>query len=110
MRIQQLAAEAKKRARRVTEAVSRCPPQLLDIRGVGTDSAAALYRIVITRRRRDTRTRLYLERRTDPSSWRGILNVHKAADRNSSPRPGTGGPSTIRRPGLAETGLAIRAT
>ncbi|MES5824765.1 transposase [Streptomyces sp. RG80] len=101
----------KELARRVTKAVRRCRPELLDIIGVGPDSAAALliaagdnperlaseasfaalcgvspveqssgktqrrrlnrggnrqvnaalYRIVITRLRRDTRTRLYLE-------------------------------------------------
>lgn len=113
-RIQQLTAEVKELARRITKAVRRRHPQLLDIIGVGPDSAAALliaagdnperlaseasfaalcgvspveqssgktqrrrlnrggnrqanaalYRIVVTRLRRDTRTRLYLERRT----------------------------------------------
>ncbi|MFK0174169.1 IS110 family transposase [Streptomyces sp. NPDC090306] len=112
--IQQLTAEAKELARRVTTAVRRCHPQLLDIVGVGPDSASALliaagdnperlaseasfaalcgvspverssgktqrrrlnrgghrqansalYRIVVTRLRRDARTCLYLERRT----------------------------------------------
>ncbi|MEJ8662253.1 transposase [Streptomyces halotolerans] len=41
-RIQQLTAEVKELARRVTKAVGRCHPQLLDIIGVGPDSAAAL--------------------------------------------------------------------
>ncbi len=113
-RIQQLTAEVKELAHRVTSAVRRCHPQLLDVIGVGPDSAAALliaagdnperlaseasfaalcgvspveqssgktqrrrlnrggnrqanaalYRIVVTRLRRDARTRLYLERRT----------------------------------------------
>jgi transposase len=104
----------KELACRIAKAVRRCRPELLDIIGVGPDSAAALliaagdnperlaseasfaalcgvspveqssgktqrrrlnrggnrqanaalYRIVITRLRRDTRTRLYLERRT----------------------------------------------
>ncbi|MGW2426841.1 IS110 family transposase [Streptomyces sp. NPDC001709] len=113
-RIQQLTAEVKELARRITAAVRRRHPQLLDIVGVGPDSAAALliaagdnperlaseasfaalcgvspveqssgktqrrrlnrggnrqanaalYRIVVTRLRRDARTRLYLERRT----------------------------------------------
>ncbi|MFD7781447.1 IS110 family transposase [Streptomyces sp. NPDC059753] len=113
-RIQQLTAEVKELARRVTKAVHRCHPRLLDVIGVGPDSAAALliaagdnperlaseasfaalcgvspveqssgktqrrrlnrggnrqanaalYRIVVTRIRRDARTRLYLERRT----------------------------------------------
>ncbi|MFF2409939.1 hypothetical protein [Streptomyces sp. NPDC058092] len=40
--IQQLTAEVKELARRITKAVRRSPPQLLDIIGVGTDSAAAL--------------------------------------------------------------------
>ncbi|WP_406486115.1 IS110 family transposase [Streptomyces phaeochromogenes] len=113
-RIQQLSVEVKELARRVTQAVHRCHPQLLDVIGVGPDSAAALliavgdnperlaseasfaalcgvspveqssgktqrrrlnrggnrqanaalYRIVVTRLRRDARTHLYLERRT----------------------------------------------
>ncbi|MGW2900902.1 IS110 family transposase [Streptomyces sp. NPDC001212] len=113
-RIQQLTAEVKELTRRVNQAVRRCHPQLLDLVGVGPDSAsalliaagdnperlaseasfaalcgvspveqssgktqrrrlnrggnrqanAALYRIVVTRLRRDPRTRLYLERRT----------------------------------------------
>ncbi|MER5201341.1 IS110 family transposase [Streptomyces sp. NPDC002755] len=113
-RIQQLTSEVKELACRVTKAVRRCRPELLEIIGVGPHSAAALliaagdnpermtseasfaalcgvspveqssgktqrrrlnrggnrqanaalYRIVITRLRRDTRTRLYLERRT----------------------------------------------
>ncbi|MGW3850277.1 IS110 family transposase [Streptomyces fagopyri] len=113
-RIQQLTAEVKELARRTTKAVRCWHPQLLDVTGVGPDSAAALliaagdnperlaseasfavlcgvspveqssgktqrrrlnrggnrqanaalYRIVITRLRRDGRTRLYLERRT----------------------------------------------
>ncbi|WP_455770791.1 IS110 family RNA-guided transposase [Streptomyces canus] len=113
-RIQQLTAEVKELARRTTKAVRIWHPQLLDVIGVGPDSAAALliaagdnperlaseasfaalcgvspveqssgktqrrrlnrggnrqanaalYRIVITRLRRDDRTRLYLERRT----------------------------------------------
>ncbi|MFE6946691.1 IS110 family RNA-guided transposase [Streptomyces chartreusis] len=113
-RIQQLTAEAKELARRLTKAVHRSHPRLLDIVGVGPDSAAALliaagdnperlaneasfaalcgvspveqssgktqrrrlnrggnrqanaalYRIVVTRLRRDARTRAYLERRT----------------------------------------------
>ncbi|WP_449343323.1 IS110 family transposase [Streptomyces rhizosphaerihabitans] len=113
-RIQQLTAEVKELGRRVTKAVRRCHPQLLDIIGVGPDSAAALliaagdnperlaneasfaalcgvspvdqssgktqrrrlnrggnrqanaalYRIVVTRIRRDARTCTYLERRT----------------------------------------------
>ncbi|MEH0449654.1 IS110 family transposase [Streptomyces sp. B21-102] len=113
-RIQQLTAEAKELARRTTKAIRCWHPQLLDVIGVGPDSAAALliaagdnperlaneasfaalcgaspveqssgktqrrrlnrggnrqanaalYRIVITRLRRDARTRLYLERRT----------------------------------------------
>lgn len=113
-RIQQLTAEVKELARRVTKAVRHRHPQLLDVIGVGPDSAAALliaagdnperlaseasfaalcgvspveqssgktqrrrlnrggnrqanaalYRIVVTRIRRDVRTRLYLERRT----------------------------------------------
>lgn len=113
-RIQQLTVEVKELARRVTKAVRRCRPQLLDIVGVGPDSAAALliaagdnperlaseasfaalcgvspveqssgktqrrrlnrggnrqanaalYRIVVTRLRRDARTGIYLERRT----------------------------------------------
>jgi transposase len=113
-RIQQLTSEVKELACRITKAVRRCRPELLDIIGVGPDSAAALliaagdnperlaseasfaalcgvspveqssgktqrrrlnrggnrqanatlYRIVITRLRRDTRTRIYLERRT----------------------------------------------
>ncbi|MDQ8706077.1 IS110 family transposase [Streptomyces sp. LHD-70] len=113
-RIQQLTAEVKELARRVTKAVRHRHPQLLDIIGVGPESAAALliaagdnperlaseasfaalcgvspveqssgktqrrrlnrggnrqtnaalYRIVVTRLRRDPRTRLYLERRT----------------------------------------------
>ncbi|MFE1559075.1 IS110 family transposase [Streptomyces sp. NPDC058734] len=41
-RIQQLTAEAKELTRRVTQAVRRCHSQLLDIIGVGPDSAAAL--------------------------------------------------------------------
>nr|WP_328825900.1 transposase [Streptomyces ureilyticus] len=41
-RIQQLTAEVKELARRLTNAVRRCHPQLLDIIGVGPDSAAAL--------------------------------------------------------------------
>ncbi|WP_443042262.1 IS110 family transposase [Streptomyces sp. B21-105] len=113
-RIQQLTSEVKELTSRITKAVRRCRPELLDIIGVGPDSAAALliaagdnperltseasfaalcgvspveqssgktqrrrlnrggnrqanaalYRIVITRLRRDARTRLYLERRT----------------------------------------------
>ncbi|MGW3818694.1 IS110 family transposase [Streptomyces sp. NPDC005046] len=113
-RIQQLTVEAKELARRLTKAVRRSHPRLLDIVGVGPDSAAALliaagdnperlsdeasfaalcgvspveqssgktqrrrlnrggnrqanaalYRIVVTRLRRDARTQLYLERRT----------------------------------------------
>ncbi|MFE6800067.1 IS110 family transposase [Streptomyces sp. NPDC057681] len=113
-RIQQLTAEAKELTRRLTNAVRRSHPRLLDNVGVGPDSAAALliaagdnperlaneasfaalcgvspveqssgktqrrrlnrggnrqanaalYRIVVTRLRRDVRTRLYLERRT----------------------------------------------
>ncbi|WP_432190335.1 transposase [Streptomyces sp. Tue6028] len=112
-RIQQLTAEVKELTRRVTKAVRHRQPQLLDLIGVGPDSAAALliaagdnperlaseasfaalcgvspveqssgksrrrrlnrggnrqanaalYRIVVTRLRRDARTRLYLERR-----------------------------------------------
>jgi transposase len=104
----------KELAQRVSKAVRHCRPQLLDVIGVGPDSAAALliaagdnpdrlvseasfaalcgvspveqssgktqrrrlnrggnrqanaalYRIVVTRLRRDPRTRLYLERRT----------------------------------------------
>ncbi|MEU2282490.1 transposase [Streptomyces sp. NPDC013178] len=41
-RIQQLTAEVKELARRITKAVRRCHPQLLDIIGDGPDSAAAL--------------------------------------------------------------------
>ncbi|MFF3404379.1 IS110 family transposase [Streptomyces sp. NPDC002659] len=41
-RIQQLTAEVKELARRVTKAVHRCHPQLLDVIGLGPDSAAAL--------------------------------------------------------------------
>jgi transposase len=41
-RIQQLAAEVKELARRLTKAIRRSQPQLLDIIGVGPDSAAAL--------------------------------------------------------------------
>ncbi|MEU0212406.1 transposase [Streptomyces canus] len=41
-RIQQLTAEVKELTHRVTKAVRRCHPQLLDIIGVGPDSAAAL--------------------------------------------------------------------
>ncbi|MEU9663882.1 IS110 family transposase [Streptomyces chartreusis] len=113
-RIQQLTAEVKELTRRVTKAVQRSHPRLLDIIGVGPDSAAALliaagdnperlaseasfaalcgvspveqssgktrrrrlnrggnrqanaglYRIVVTRIRRDARTHTYLERRT----------------------------------------------
>ncbi|WP_266977485.1 IS110 family transposase [Streptomyces sp. NBC_00233] len=113
-RIQQLTVEVKELTRRVSKAVHRCHPQLLDIIGVGPDSAAALliaagdnperlaseasfaalcgvspveqssgktqrrrlnrggsrqanaalYRIVVTRIRRDARTRLYVDRRT----------------------------------------------
>ncbi|MFJ8762969.1 IS110 family transposase [Streptomyces cyaneofuscatus] len=113
-RIQQLTTEVAELTRRVTKAVRRCHPQLLDVIGVGPDSAAALliaagdnperlaseasfaalcgvspveqssgktqrrrlnrggnrqanaalYPIVVTRLRRDARTRLYLERRT----------------------------------------------
>ncbi|OLT26672.1 IS110 family transposase [Actinomadura sp. CNU-125] len=113
-RIQQLTAEVKELTRRVHHAIRACHPQLLELPGVGPDSAAALliaagdnperlaseasfaalcgvspveqstgktqrrrlnrggnrqanaalYRIVITRIRRDPRTRDYLERRT----------------------------------------------
>jgi len=41
-RIQQLTAEVKELACRVTKTVRRCRPELLDIIGVGPDSAAAL--------------------------------------------------------------------
>jgi transposase len=41
-RIQQLTAEVKELSRRVSKAVQLCHPQLLDITGVGPDSAAAL--------------------------------------------------------------------
>jgi transposase len=41
-RIQQLTAEVKELTRRVTKAVRRSHPQLLDIIGIGPDSAAAL--------------------------------------------------------------------
>lgn len=41
-RIQQLTAEVKELAHRVTKAVRHCHPQLLDVIGVGPDSAAAL--------------------------------------------------------------------
>ncbi|MFK4070447.1 hypothetical protein [Streptomyces sp. NPDC029674] len=41
-RIQQLTAEVKELTRRVTKAVRHDHPQLLDITGVGPDSAAAL--------------------------------------------------------------------
>ncbi|TDC60378.1 IS110 family transposase [Micromonospora sp. KC207] len=113
-RIQQLTSEAKELTRRINRAVSAHNPQLLEIIGVGPDSAAALliaagdnperlaseasfaalcgvspveqssgktrrrrlnrggnrqanaalYRIVVTRIRRDPRTRSYLERRS----------------------------------------------
>ncbi len=113
-RIQQLTAEVKELTRRVNRAVRACHSQLLDIIGVGPDSAAALliaagdnperlaseasfaalfgvspveqssgktrrrrlnrggnrqanaalYRIVVTRIRRDARTCAYVERRT----------------------------------------------
>ncbi|WP_285544206.1 IS110 family transposase, partial [Streptomyces lavendulae] len=113
-RVQQLNSEVKELSRRVTDAVRSSHPRLLDITGVGPDSAAALliaagdnperlaseaafaalcgvspveqcsgksqrrrlnrggnrqanaalYRIVVTRLRRDPRTRIYLERRT----------------------------------------------
>ncbi|MGY1452261.1 IS110 family RNA-guided transposase [Streptomyces sp. SS8] len=113
-RIQQLTAEVKELTRRVNQAIRAHQPQLLDLVGVGPDSAAALliaagdnperltseasfaalcgvspveqssgktqrrrlnrggnrqanaalYRIVVTRIRRDARTRTYLERRT----------------------------------------------
>lgn len=113
-RIQQLTAEVKELTRRVNRAIRAHHPQLLDIVGVGPDSAAALliaagdnperlaseasfaalcgvspveqssgktrrrrlnrggnrqanaalYRVVVTRIRRDARTRIYLERRT----------------------------------------------
>jgi len=51
-RIQQLTAKVKELARRVTKAVRLCRPQLLDIIGVGPDSAAAL----LNRRWRQSRT------------------------------------------------------
>ncbi|MEU9496889.1 IS110 family transposase [Streptomyces sp. NPDC048215] len=127
-RIQQLTVEVKELARRITAAVRRCHPQLLDVIGVGPDSAAALliaagdnperlsseasfaalcgvspveqssgktqrrrlnrggnrqakaalYRIVVTRLRRDARTRLYLERRTkEGMSKREIIRCLK---------------------------------
>ncbi|MBP2047951.1 transposase [Streptomyces griseochromogenes] len=127
-RIQQLTAEVKELAHRVTKAVRHCRPQLLDVTGVGPDSAAALliaagdnperlaseasfaalcgvspveqssgktqrrrlnrggnrqanaalYRIVVTRLRRDARTRLYLERRTQQGmSKREIIRCLK---------------------------------
>jgi transposase len=40
--IQQLTSEVKELAHRVTKAARRCHPQLLDIVGVGPDSASAL--------------------------------------------------------------------
>lgn len=127
-RIQQLTVEVKELARRITAAVRRCHPQLLDVIGVGPDSAAALliaagdnperlsseasfaalcgvspveqssgktqrrrlnrggnrqanaalYRIIVTRLRRDARTRLYLERRTkEGMSKREIIRCLK---------------------------------
>jgi transposase len=41
-RVQQLTAEVKELSRRVSTAVRQCRPELLDIVGVGPDSAAAL--------------------------------------------------------------------
>lgn len=127
-RIRQLTVEVKELARRITAAVRRCHPQLLDVIGVGPDSAAALliaagdnperlsseasfaalcgvspveqssgktqrrrlnrggnrqanaalYRIIVTRLRRDARTRLYLERRTkEGMSKREIIRCLK---------------------------------
>ncbi|WP_308345116.1 IS110 family transposase [Streptomyces sp. ISL-94] len=149
-RIQQLTTEAKELTRRIAKAVRHCYPQLLDITGVGPDSAAALliaagdnperlsseasfaalcgvspveqssgktqrrrlnrggnrqanaalYRVVITRLRRDDRTRLYLERRTKQGmSKREIIRclkryVAREIYRQIQPTPPTAPSST----------------